>query len=169
MQCSAWKPWVLTFTWMPLDTHYPPKRRYTPPWQWHSHMAVPHQQANTPCHTAKTAQERKVKASTWPLNSPDPQSNSEFVEHAGTIAIHEKLTVDPTWLWPLEAWTEIPWECLVESATKALAVDLLRPVRFEVASMDWTSSNPSRRCSIKLGSGEFGWPFSFLSCSWGNS
>lgn len=30
MQCSAWKPWVLTFTWMPLDTHYPPKRRYTP-------------------------------------------------------------------------------------------------------------------------------------------
>ena len=60
MQCSAWKPWLLAFMWMPLDMNHPSKHccgpRTPPSSQQHYPMAVAPQQGNVPWHTTLTAQ-----------------------------------------------------------------------------------------------------------------
>ena len=72
-QCSAGKPWVLAFMWMPLDTHHPSKHCCEP-------SAPPHHNNTTwwqcppPANTAQKqleAHNKAPKVSTGPPNSPD--------------------------------------------------------------------------------------------------
>ena len=54
MQCSAGKPWVLAFMWMPLDMHHTSQNRCTPSTTPHGNdtplMAAAPQQDNAPTH-----------------------------------------------------------------------------------------------------------------------
>ena len=89
MQCSAGKPWVLAFMWMPLDTHRHPSKHWCgpsapPSSQQHYLMAVAPQQDNVPWHTANTAQEPLGEHSQGPKVSTSkfPRSDSpNQIEH----------------------------------------------------------------------------------------
>lgn len=94
-----------------------------------------------------------------PPNSQYPnliKNSSDFLKQV-------RSTMDGTWLWPIQAWTQDFWGCPVVSNTIVLSGDPLSSAGCKVEP-PWIGSSKSYRCSIGLGSGQVE-TFSALSCS----
>ena len=122
MQCSAGKPWVLRFMWMPLDMHHTSQNRCTPSTTPHGNdtplMAAAPQQDNAPTHYKNCSgmawgAQQKARGvdlankftrsqSNWASvgrgeTSPIPGNRTQWIRYKRPSARHHRTPLEVSW------------------------------------------------------------------------